>query len=70
MLHIDQRQCPKEPRNLKQIRNRQPNLKQKSKTNYPEVDQLQALLLSQRDPDSLVKTVTVTGQSYITFAYG
>ena len=36
----------KEPRNLKQIRNRQPNLKQKSKTNYPEVDQLQALILS------------------------
>ena len=59
----------KEPRNLKQIRKRQPNLKQKSKTNYPEVDQLQALMLSQRDPDSLVKTVTVTGQSYITFAY-
>ena len=33
------------------------------------MDQLQALLLSQRAHDSLVKTVTVTGQSYITFAY-
>ena len=49
----------KEPRNLKQIQTRQTNLKQKSpKSIYPEVYQLQALILSQRNPDSLVKTVT------------
>lgn len=60
----------KEPRNLKQIYNRS----SKKKTNSEEsrvniTGQLESLIMQQRDPDSMVKTVTITDNAYMTFLY-
>ena len=64
-----------EPRNLKQIRNRQSavrkSLLQSTNEAIPQQanDHLHTLLRAQRDSVSFLKTVTVTDQSYIAFAY-
>ena len=64
-----------EPRNLKQIRNRQSaiqkSLLQSTNETIPQKanDHLDTLLRAQRDSVSFLKTMTVTNQSYIAFAY-
>ena len=64
-----------EPRKLKQIRNRQcvirKSLLQSTNETIPQQanDHLHTLLRAQRDSVSFLKTVTVTDQSYIAFAY-
>ena len=64
-----------EPRNLKQIRNRQSatrkSLLQSTNETISEQanDHLHTLLRAHRDSDSFLKTVMVTTQSYIAFAY-
>ena len=58
-----------EPRNLKQIQNRKNALNKTNKNNSPQSDILEILLQAQRSPTSIVKTVTVTGESVIAFAY-
>ena len=64
-----------EPRNLKQIRNRQSAIRKSllQSTNGTISEQANdhpyTLLHAQRDSDSFLKTVTVTDQSYIAFAY-
>ena len=64
-----------EPRNLKQIRNRQSairkSLLQSTNETIPQEtnDHLHTLLRGQRDSVSFLKAVTVTDQSHIAFAY-
>ena len=64
-----------EPRNLKQIRNRQSairnSLLQSTNKTIPQQanDYLHTLLWAQRDSVSFLKTVTVIDQSHIAFAY-
>ena len=59
-----------EPRNVKQIRNRQATKRAKSSTDEAvETDDLTKLLLSHKDPNNYVKTVTVTEDRYIAFFY-
>ena len=55
----------KKPRNLKQVYNRQRSITKVS----PHTDHLNTLLMMQRDPQSLIRTVTVTDQSYVSFIY-
>ena len=59
-----------EPRNVKQIINRQ-NLKRKKviQNNPTPKDDIDKLISAQRDPNSLVRTVLITGDSYIAFIY-
>lgn len=59
-----------EPRNIKQIQNRKQTIKkgdnvEETRTN----DELLNLIVAQRNPDCLIKTVTVTAESYFAFAY-
>ena len=64
-----------EPQNLKQIRNRQSAIRKSLLKSTNETipqqanDHLHALLRAQRDSVSFLKTMTVTDQSYIAFAY-
>lgn len=62
----------KSPRNLKQIYNRK-NLINKNFQVINEVqssnDHLQTLISAQKDPESLIKTVTITKGAYIAFGY-
>ena len=59
-----------EPRNVKQIRNRQASKRAKSSTDRAvETDDLTKLLLAQKDPNNYVQTVTVTEDRCIAFVY-
>ena len=64
-----------EPRNIKQIRNRQTAIRKSLLQNTNETipqqanDHLYTLFRAQRGSVSFLKTVTVTDQSYIAFAY-
>ena len=58
------------PRNMKQIRNRKlvSNISSTERDDDGN-DELLKLVQAQRNPESLTKTVTVTGEHYLTFAY-
>ena len=67
-----------EPRNYKQVLNRQNTKRQKvthTKQDKPNPnpsvyeDDLQKLLAAQRDPKSLIRSVSIYGDSYLAFLY-
>ena len=61
----------KEPRNLKQIQNLQAKINKDDRKSSPNSGKnlLDDLLQLQRDKSSIVKTVSVTGEKFIAFAY-
>lgn len=58
-----------EPRNLKQIQNRKQAASKANVEDNGGNDDLFKLIVAQRNPENLIKTVTVTGESYLAFAY-
>ena len=65
------RRLSSEPRDTKQILNRQAMLQEKEKKNsecYKSIDMLDEIILVPRNPHNLVRAVTITYNSYIAFA--
>ena len=60
-----------EPRDTKQILNRQAMLREKKKNSESNksISMLDETILTQCNPHTLVRTVTITDTSYIAFAY-